>query len=69
MIALNYLVEGDRGAEVRENRRQERAGEGGRGREAGGGRGRENRGREAGEGGRTGGGKRDLYEGEEWKQK
>ena len=37
MIALNYLVEGDRGAEVRENRRQERAGEGGRGRGAGGG--------------------------------
>ena len=48
MIALNYLVEGDRGAEVRENRRRERAGEGGRGRGAGGGRGRENRGREAG---------------------
>ena len=55
MIALNYLVEGDRGAEFWENRRRERAEEGG--------------GREAGEGGRTGGGKRDLYEGEEWKQK
>ena len=39
MIALNYLVEGDRGAEFRENRRRERAGEGGRGRKrAGGGR-------------------------------
>ena len=35
MIALNYLVEGERGAEVRENRRRERAG---------GGRERENRG-------------------------
>ena len=45
MIALNYLVEGDRGAEFRENRRRERAEEGG--------------GREAGEGGRTGGGKRE----------
>ena len=75
MIALNYLVEGDRGAEVRENRRRERAGEGGRGRE----RAEEGGRREAGEGGRTGGGrtgggrtgggKRDLYEGEEWKQK
>ena len=28
MIALNYLVEGDREAEVRENRRRERAGGG-----------------------------------------
>ena len=31
MIALNYLVEGDREAEVRENRRRERAGEQGAG--------------------------------------
>ena len=37
MIALNYLVEGDREAEVRENRRRERAG-GGRRERAGGGR-------------------------------